>query len=137
MEHIPKRYAHDGDNLSPQLKWSNAPADTKEFALICFDPDTPLPYGFAHWFTYSIPADVNSIGKDEGRKTFTESATSDGEQGMEVRLYFRKWPTSLLLLAVSLDTAINLKPELTREQLLDVIADHIIVQARLVGIYEL
>jgi hypothetical protein len=48
LERIPKSYAYDGDNLSPPLEWSNAPADTQEFALICFDPDAPLPYGFTH-----------------------------------------------------------------------------------------
>jgi phosphatidylethanolamine-binding protein (PEBP) family uncharacterized protein len=35
----------------------------------------------------------------------------------------------LIFLAYALDTALNLKPGLTREQLVDAIADHIIVQS--------
>ena len=31
-----------GDNKSPHLKWSDAPAGTKSFAVTCYDPD-------AHW----------------------------------------------------------------------------------------
>jgi Raf kinase inhibitor-like YbhB/YbcL family protein len=137
LGHIPKRYVHDGDNLSPPLEWSNVPADTKEFALICFDPDAPVPNGFTHWVMYGIPADVTSIGEGEGKQAFTEGTTGYGEQGYggpapppghgPHHYYF--W-------LYALDTALNLKLGLTREQLLDAIADHITAQVRLVGIYE-
>lgn len=138
LRHIPKRYAYDEDNLSPPLEWSNAPAGTREFALICFDPDAPLPYGFTHWVMYNIPADVAGIGEGKGKQAFTEGTTDYGEQGYggpapppghdPHHYYF--W-------LYALDTVFNLKPGLSREQLLDAIADHIIEQARLVGIYEL
>ena len=138
LERIPERYVYDGDNISPPVEWSGAPPDTKEFALICHDPDAPLPYGFTHWVVYGIPADVTSIGEGKGKKVFTEGTTGYGEQG---------WggpapppghgPHHYYFWLYALDTALNLKPGLTREQLLDAIADHIIVQARLVGIYEL
>ena len=36
------------DNNNPHLKWSDAPAATRSFALICVDPDAP-----------SKPDDVN------------------------------------------------------------------------------
>ncbi len=36
----------------------------------------------------------------------------------------------------ALDKELNLKPGLNREQLLDAIAEHVIEQARLVGLYE-
>ncbi len=137
LKHIPKRYAYDGDDLSPPLEWSNAPADTKEFALICFDPDAPLPYGFTHWVMYGIPAEVTGIGEGEGKRAFVEGTTDYGEHGYggpapppghgPHHYYF--W-------LYALDIALNLKPGLTREQLLDTIADHIIEQVRLVGIYE-
>lgn len=135
---IPKRYAYDGDNLSPPLEWNNAPEGTKEFALICFDPDAPLPYGFTHWVMYGIPADVSSIGEGEGKHAFTEGTTDYGKQGYGGPAppsghgphYYYFW-------LYALNKALNLKPGLTRKQLLDAIADHIIEQARLVGIYEL
>jgi Raf kinase inhibitor-like YbhB/YbcL family protein len=138
LGHIPKRYTYDGDNLSPPMEWSNAPANTQEFALICFDPDAPLPDGFTHWVVYGIPADVTSIGESEGKKVFTEGITDYGETGYGgpapppgngVHHYYF-W-------LYALDVSLNLKPGLTRRQLLDAISDHIIVQARLVGIYEL
>jgi Raf kinase inhibitor-like YbhB/YbcL family protein len=138
LGHIPKRYAYDGDNLSPPLEWSNAPKDTQEFALICFDPDAPLPYGFTHWVMYDIPADVTSIGEGEGKQAFTEGITDYGEQGYGGPAPpSRHGPHHYYFWLYALDTALNLQPGLTREKLLDIIADHIIEQARLVGIYEL
>jgi len=41
---IPSRYTCDGEDLSPPLKWSDPPADTRSFALLCDDPDAPGRY---------------------------------------------------------------------------------------------
>ena len=49
LDHIPKCYSRYGDNISPPLNWMNAPGETKEFALICYDPDAPVTFGFTHW----------------------------------------------------------------------------------------
>ncbi|MEH2388494.1 MAG: hypothetical protein V7K14_22525 [Nostoc sp.] len=43
LEHIPKQYTSDGENISPPLGWSGLPAGTQQLALICHDPDAPLP----------------------------------------------------------------------------------------------
>jgi phosphatidylethanolamine-binding protein (PEBP) family uncharacterized protein len=36
---IPSEFSCDGRNISPELSWNDAPADTKSFALIMHDPD--------------------------------------------------------------------------------------------------
>ncbi len=36
---IPKEYTCDGEDVSPPLAWSGAPAGTKSFVLIVDDPD--------------------------------------------------------------------------------------------------
>src|SRR5579871_4266421 len=38
---IPRRFTCDGEDLSPPLKWSDAPDGTKSFVLLCDDPDAP------------------------------------------------------------------------------------------------
>jgi len=48
---IPTRYTCDGDDISPPLAWSGAPAGTRSLVLIVHDPDA----GFLHWLAYEIP----------------------------------------------------------------------------------
>lgn len=55
-----------GNNVSPALSWSNAPAGTKSFALLAYDPDAPTGSGWWHWVVYNIPPDVTSLPAGAG-----------------------------------------------------------------------
>lgn len=78
---IPTQYTGEGDDVSPPLSWSNAPADTRAFAVICHDPDAPLvsahgTYGFVHWVLYNIPGNITSLA--EGDKGYTSGKNDFG-----------------------------------------------------------
>lgn len=137
LEEIPKRFVSDGQNLSPPLEWNKVPEGAKELALLCFDPDAPYTYGYTHWVMYGIPPEVTNIAEGEGKKAFTEGMNSGGEQGYSGPAPpLGNGPHHYYFWLYALDTKLNLQPGLTREQLLDAIDDHIIEQARHVGIYE-
>jgi phosphatidylethanolamine-binding protein (PEBP) family uncharacterized protein len=45
-----------GKNISPALKWSGAPKDTKSYAITVYDPDAPTGSGWWHWVVINLPA---------------------------------------------------------------------------------
>src|SRR5574343_938773 len=71
-----------GRNLNPQLSWSDAPAGTRSFVVICHDPDVPsqgddvnqegrtvpasLPrVDFFHWVLVDLPTTLSEIKAGE------------------------------------------------------------------------
>ena len=69
-----------GQNVSPALKWSGAPAGTKSYAVTVYDPDAPTGSGWWHWVLFNIPANVTSLA--EGVKGVgVEGNTDFGAKG--------------------------------------------------------
>src|SRR5690349_12038348 len=68
---IPTRHTCEGEDVSPPLAWSGAPAAAKSFVLTVDDPDAPDPQAprgtWVHWVLYDLPATVHALPAAAGR----------------------------------------------------------------------
>ena len=71
-----------GENVSPQLSWSNAPEGTKSFALLMEDPEGRGGAGVHHWVAYGIPASVTSFAEGEVSKPSEKYVGGKSTQGV-------------------------------------------------------
>jgi Raf kinase inhibitor-like YbhB/YbcL family protein len=140
-EAIPTKYTCDGDDLSPDLRWSDIPPNTKSLALICEDPDAPSGT-FAHWVLFDLPPTVTEL--PEGVST-AERLANGAVQGQndfkrigyggpcpppndnEHRYYFRIY---------ALDTELQLRSGARREDVAPAMLGHVLATGHLMGTYK-
>ena len=77
---IPRRFTCDGENLSPPLKWSGAPAGTRSFVLLCDDPDAPAGT-WHHWAAYDIPPIMSELSEDVSNAAIKEAVNDFRKNG--------------------------------------------------------
>ena len=140
---IPKEYTCEGQDQSPPLKWSGAPAGTKSFALIEDDPDAPDPKApkttWVHWVLYDMPASAAELPKAAGSKSLpsgTREGTNDWKRTgyggpcppIGRHRYFHK--------LYALDTTLGDLNRPTKAALEKAMQGHILGKTELVGTYE-
>jgi hypothetical protein len=129
-----------GQNVSPPLQWSGAPANTKSFVLLMFDPEGRGGLGVSHWVAYGIAPTVTGFAEGEVSKDSDHYV--GGKSLMGVGHYSGPCtPTgtgyhhyTFTLIATDLD-AKALKPGLTREEVFDALKGHTLSATGLVGLF--
>ena len=72
-QQIPVMFTQAGEQVSPELKWSNVPAGTQSFVVNMLDPDVSVQRGTEtqpHWIVWNIAA--SATGLPEGVKPGAE-----------------------------------------------------------------
>jgi Raf kinase inhibitor-like YbhB/YbcL family protein len=137
---IPKQHTCEGQDISPPLAWSGAPAGTKSFTLIMDDPDAP-GRTWVHWVLFDLPEDARSLpenlpktnelanGARQGRNDFPRIGYGGPcpPPGPAHRYFFKLY---------ALDAKLHLSPGTSKAELEKVMKGHILREARLVGRYK-
>jgi Raf kinase inhibitor-like YbhB/YbcL family protein len=132
-------WACGGQNLSPALSWSHAPAETQSFAVIMDDPDAASGRGGNHWITYDIPASAKGVARGDANQPgkFVSGNSGNGaayhgacaEPGAKAHHF--------IFFVYALDIAPGkLKPGLTKAELMEQIKGHNIAEGSLMGRYQ-
>ena len=132
-------WACGGQNLSPALTWSHAPAETQSFAVIMDDPDAASGRGGNHWITYDIPASAKGVARGDANQPgkFVSGNSGNGsayhgacaEPGAKAHHF--------IFFVYALDIAPGkLKPGLTKAELVEQIKGHNIAEASIMGRYQ-
>jgi len=141
---IPEHHSGYGDNRSPELRWSGAPAGTKSFAIVVDDPDAPGSEPFVHWLIYNIPSALSALpeslptsatlpdigGALQGRN----SAGSSGYFGP--RPPKTHPPHHYHFRIVALDTMLPLVAGVDRNKLSHAMKGHALAEAETIGTYK-
>jgi len=130
---MPKKVANNtpnnpncvGENVSPQLSWSNVPAGTRSFIMLMSDPEGRGGGLVSHWVAYGIPATVTGFAEGEVSKPSDKYVGGKSTQGVG----FYSGPCTppnqmphhytFVLIATDIDPADMQQPGMTRD---DVIA---------------
>jgi len=139
---IPIQHTGDGENYSPEISWTGTPAGTREFALICDDPDAPGDRPFVHWVVYNIPPTTTSLRERMlDVKTIPGSTTHQGVNdfgrfgyggphpppGPAHRYYFKLY---------ALSAPVELEGGATAHQVEKEIRGNILEEVKLMGTYQ-
>lgn len=136
---IPRVYTADGQDISPPLKWTDPPPDTRSFVLICDDPDAPHRT-FTHWLIFNLPAESRELSEGALSDAEWPNGTRQGindfgntgyggpspPAGKPHRYYFKLY---------ALDQPLDLTPGATKEQILAALEGHQLRASQLMGTY--
>jgi Raf kinase inhibitor-like YbhB/YbcL family protein len=124
-----------GPNVSPELHWSGAPANTQSFALVMHDPDAPAPGGWYHWVIYNLPASTHELPSNAQIPDTQLGMTSWDNAAYNGPCPPPGKPHHYVLTLYALDVASIPGSHLTGPQVETAVARHTIAKTTLVGLY--
>ena len=136
---IPTRFTCEGDDISPDFSWRDAPPETKSFVLILHDPDAPRAGGFTHWVVYNIPAGTSHIEENIPQQATVAGLGVQGKNDSGEIGYMGPCPPSgthrYFARLFAVDRELDLKPGLYHRDVYSEMQGHIVEQAELMGTY--
>jgi Raf kinase inhibitor-like YbhB/YbcL family protein len=141
---IPIRYTGEGKDVSPPLEWSGAPDGTKEFALICDDPDAPTPQPWVHWVIYKISPKTTKLPEGLPRQASLNSPVTarQGKNSWDTIGYRGPMPPPghgvhhYYFALYALNAELDVPEGVDKATLLNAMQGHILLKTELIGTYK-
>jgi Raf kinase inhibitor-like YbhB/YbcL family protein len=138
-------FSPDGRNVSPPLTWGPLPAGTRQLVVICQDHGAGNPPPWVHWLVYNIPATARGlpegmpIDRADPMPAGLEGATH-GNNSWNLAMYRGPAPPAGTVhdydfTVLALNAELNLPSGLTRAEVLEAVAGHVIGQGNMVPTY--
>src|SRR3989442_254917 len=136
---IPAKYTCDGSDLSPPLRWTDPPLNTKSFALIVDDHDASGGTR-VHWLLYGVAASRRELPEGIPRQDTVENIGTQGTNGFGNIGYGGPCPPPgpshhYVFTLYSLDAPVVLPPRTVKVDILRAMQGHDLGQAQLVRRY--
>ena len=136
----PIQFTCEGDDISPELSWRDAPSETETFVLTLRDPDARKPGGFTHWVVYNIPASVGHIKRNVAKQLVISGLGLQGKNDSGEVGYMGPCPPSgrhrYFAQLFALDTELKLKAGASHEEVRSAMEKHIVGKTELMVTYE-
>jgi Raf kinase inhibitor-like YbhB/YbcL family protein len=137
---IPQKYTCQGQDISPELKWTNVPANTKSFALIADDPDAPAGT-WVHWVLYDLPPTTAGLSEGVPKSPELANGAKHGTTNFKRVGYGGPCPPPgkphrYFFKLYALNTMLGLKPGVMKQDLLKAMEGHILAEGQLMGTYQ-
>ncbi len=137
---IPDKYTCDGANVSPPLKWSGAPPETKSLALIADDPDAPVGT-WVHWVLYDLPSTVTELAEDTPKGQYLPNGSKQGINDFKHLGYSGPCPPPgkphrYFFKLYALSAPLDLKPGAIKKDVERVMEKLVLAQGQLMGTYK-
>lgn len=135
---IPALFSCDGEDISPELAWSEPPAGTQSLALIVDDPDAPVGT-WVHWVVYNLPAERRGLPQGVPGGEQIEGGGLQGSNSWGRKDYGGPCPPSgthrYFFKLYALDITLDAGAGLSKEDVEKAMEGHILAQAELMGTY--
>jgi Raf kinase inhibitor-like YbhB/YbcL family protein len=134
---IPAKYTCDGVNVSPPLRWTDPPFNTKSFTVIVDDLDASAR---VHWLLYGLAASLRELPEGVPTRDTVENIGTQGTNGFGNVGYAGPCPPPgsshhYVFTLYSLDALLLVPPQAVKVEILRTMQGHVLGQAQLVGRY--
>ncbi|MFB6241758.1 MAG: YbhB/YbcL family Raf kinase inhibitor-like protein [Candidatus Nanosalina sp.] len=129
---IPEKYTKYGDDVAPEVEFSEVPEEADYVALVVDDPDAPGAGAWDHWIVWNIPAG-EKIPENALETFFQNTGAAQGVNDFGYSGYGGPKPPSgthtYRFRAYALSEEVQLSGDTNKDQLLDAIKGKVIAKA--------